>query len=104
MTYATWHEITDETKLAELVASMTADGWVGAPLVADGDQLLNGSHRSVAAKLAGVEAPVIDIRELVEDWDLRIDETGIAHYEIAIAAVACELPEALKSEWGIDIH
>lgn len=104
MTYTTWHEIRDETKLAALVASMQADGWVGAPLVADNDQLLTGSHRWVAAEMAGIEAPVIDIRELIEDWDVLIDETGLTNYQVAITEAVRDLPAAIITEYGIDIH
>ena len=103
--YATWHGIQEQDKLDSLVASMAVDGWLGAPLVADNDQLLTGSHRWVAAELAGIEAPVIDIRELVAGWDTLIDETGLTNYEVAVAEVIVhEVPDDIKTAYGIDIH
>lgn len=104
MNYTTWHEVRDETKLGELVASMQADGWVGSPLVADGDQLLTGAHRYVAAQEAGIEAEVIDIREIAPDWDALIEETGMS-YDVAVEQVCIhELAADIKAEYGIDIH
>ena len=103
MNYTAWNEVTDTGKLEALIASMQQDGWIGCPLVADNDQLLTGSHRWAAAQEAGIEAPVIDVRELVVDWDMLIDETGYS-YEVAIETVARELPAELKAEYGIDIH
>lgn len=105
MNYTTWHEVTDTDKLESLVASMTVNGWAGAPLVADNDQLLNGSHRWVAAEQAGIEAEVIDIRELVEGWDTLIDETGLTNYEVAVADVIVhEVSGEIKEAYGLDIH
>lgn len=108
MNYATWHEIEDETKLAQLVESMSANGWVGTPLVADNDQLLTGAHRWVAAEQAGIEAAVVDIRDICAehgiDWDALLGEYDYA-YEIAVVEIVThELPQSLKNEYGIDLH
>ena len=104
MIYATWNGIEDETKLAELVASMQANGWVGAPLVADNDQLLTGSHRYVAAEQAGIEAPVIDIRELVADWDVLIEETGCGYDVAVVEVITYEIADEIKVAYGLDAH
>ena len=63
--YTPFHGICDEGKLNDLIASMSANGWQGAPLVADGDQLVTGAHRWVAAREVEINAPVVDIRGLL---------------------------------------
>ncbi len=104
MDYAVWHGVIDVEKLNGLIGSMIGSGWVGSPLVADGDQLLTGSHRYVAAEIAGVDVPVVDIREIVADWDALIEETGYG-YEVAVAHVCTySIGAAIKSDNGLDIH
>lgn len=103
MIYTTWHEVTDLDKVADLAANMTANGWVGPELVADGDQLLTGTHRWAAAEQAGIEPLVIDIRELVPDWDERIAATSLP-YEVAVAEVVRDLPADVRRDYGLDIH
>lgn len=70
-TYNTFHEIDTDPEtnshLAEIVASMTANGWQGLPLVAVGQQLLNGAHRYTASQIAGIEPMVHEI-EITLDW------------------------------------
>lgn len=106
------HEIRDEALLESLIESMSRDGWVGAPLVGDtiSGQLLTGSHRYVAAREAGVEAPIIDVRDVFAEADLDYDAL-IA--EIAdqfdsewamIEIVVRDLPESVCTKYGIDIH
>lgn len=102
MKYVTWNGIEDEGKLAELIASMTTDGWIGAPLVADDDQLLTGSHRYVAARAVGIEAPVIDIRELVPNWDDLITESPYSSVIAIEDAINYEIDEDIRNEYGIE--
>jgi hypothetical protein len=105
MAYTPYHDIRDEAKLSELVASMQVHGWQGAPLVADGDQLITGSHRYVAAEQAGIVALVVDIRDIYPEWDALHAEYGAptideSDYTFALA----DLPTALREEYGIDAH
>lgn len=56
------HEVRDAAKLETLVTSMTAQGWVGEPLLvvdcADHYRALTGSHRIAAAEIAGIEPEI----------------------------------------------
>lgn len=65
MNYITFHEIdkNPETNahLAEIVASLDANGWQGLPLLADGEQLLNGCHRATACEILGIEPEVYQL-------------------------------------------
>lgn len=108
------HEIRDEALLDALIASMQRDGWLGAPLVGDiiSGQLITGSHRWAAAREAGIEAPIIDIRDVFADVGLDYDRimaevAAEAEYlsewamiEIAVA----DLPGPVRDQYGIDIH
>lgn len=108
------HEIRDEALLESLIESMTRDGWVGAPLVGDtiSGQLLTGSHRYVAAREAGIEAPVIDVRDVFAEADMDYDEIAGEIFESAslisdwgvISEAAMLLPEDLRAKYGIDVH
>lgn len=57
------HEVRDTAKLAALVASMETNGWQGRPLLAAeipcGLLGLTGSHRTVAARTAEIDVPVV---------------------------------------------
>ena len=68
------HEVRSESKLETLRAAMECDGWTGRPLLvvllAGAHRALTGSHRIVAAKLAGLdEIPclVLDADEMGGD-------------------------------------
>lgn len=110
----TYHEPRDMEKVAELAASMEADGWQGAPLVTIGDdQLLTGAHRYTAAKSldwTDAEIPTIDIEELFTEAGLdfaaewaELMDAGMS-IEVATVEVVALLPEAMKAEYGIDIE
>lgn len=110
----TYHEPRDMEKVAELAASMEANGWIGAPLVTFGDdQLLTGAHRYTAAKSldwSDREIPTIGIEEIfaeagldfAAEWAALMDE-GMS-IDVATVEVVALLPEAVKAEYGIDIE
>ena len=60
--YTLYHDIDEDPEtnehLAGLVESLRANGWVGLPLLAVGDQLLNGCHRATACKILGISPEV----------------------------------------------
>ncbi len=109
-----YHEPNDADKLARITASMTTDGWTGAPLVAWDDYLLTGAHRYAAAQLAGIEdrdIPVIDIRELAaehgHDFDaICVDEDcdGIDANAALVRVLARVLTPEQRDAYGIDLH
>jgi hypothetical protein len=104
--YQVYHQPEDEAKITALIESMEADGWKGAPLVVDGDQLLTGMHRYEATRRLEwrwQDVPVIEIADVFEeaglDYQAAMQEAG---YDLVTAL--CELPEAVRDEYGIDIH
>lgn len=105
MNYTPFHEIRDIKKLHELVASMRANGWQGAPLVADGEQLITGAHRCVAAQNAGIALEVVDIRDIYPEWDVLHAEYGCPTANEREYVFALEdLPVELRDRFGIDAH
>ena len=110
----TYHEPTDEAKVAEIAASMESDGWVGAPLVTWGDELLlTGAHRYTAAKsLAWPDSdiPTVDIADLAAaqgiDWDAHCAEWDVDGIDSGMLPYAINdaIPAAVRDEYGIDIH
>lgn len=72
------HGVLDFAKLADLKASLRADGWQGRPILvietADGLRGLTGSHRVEAAQQIGMEIPVLMISaDEAEAADLDAD-------------------------------
>lgn len=60
------HEVTDETKVEAIAASMRANGWMGRPILVDDEdanemRAFTGTHRLAAAKLAGVEPEIYSL-------------------------------------------
>lgn len=62
MNYILYHDIDDNPEtnehLDEIIQSIRKNGWVGLPLLAIGDKLLNGSHRATACKILGIDPQV----------------------------------------------
>ena len=60
--YTLYHDIDSNPEtnehLAGILESLRANGWVGLPLLAVGDQLLNGCHRATACKILGISPEV----------------------------------------------
>ena len=65
------HEVRDQIKMDDLIASMETDGWIGRPVLAIGTieyaQAITGSHRIEAAHRAGIDVPVLLI-DCDTDW------------------------------------
>lgn len=84
--YQTYHEIDTNpqtnTKLAEIIASIEANGWQGLPLLAIGDQLLNGCHRYNACQIIGI-APEVHQMEIAESDDLEYRQYLIENLNMA---------------------
>lgn len=102
-----WNDVDDAEKLTALIASMEVDGWVGAPVVVDGDQAVTGSHRIIAARQADIEVPTVDIRDLFAnaglDYDDVVEEYGGDRYEIVVRAEQF-LPGDVVDQYGLDAH
>jgi hypothetical protein len=109
-----YHEVRDYEHMKKLMASMEANGWVGAPLVIwDDEYLITGSHRYAAAMELGwdeSEIPTIELAEVFAEAGLdfeqlhaeygypTIDEHGM------LVALLNELPEEIREKYGIDLH
>lgn len=106
------HAVTDPTKVAAIRASLERNGWAGAPLVVDGDQLLTGVHRYAAAKSldwTDAEIPTVELFDLFAEAGL---DMGACHAEwgyptsdeSAFVNFVEMLPLAVRGAYGIDIH
>ena len=99
---------TQAAKVEKLTESMIAHGWVGQPIVVDGEQLITGNHRHEAANRAGVQAEVIDIRYIFSEQELDYDaimakEMVYDDWYQALQYALKEIPQEVQNEYGIDI-
>lgn len=107
-----YHEPRDPAKLAALAESMGRDGWVGPPVVVDGEQALTGSHRIAAWRSLGrpdSEIPTIELSEVFVEAGLNmqechefwgrptIDDSGFAQF-------IGELPRGIREKYGLEIR
>ena len=109
------HEPTDPEKVQSLRASLTAHGWIGAPLVLwseDTGELITGAHRFAAADSLGWEhadIPIVLLADVFEDAGLDLD-TALAENDWPAlpfewwraVAVLNELPVEVRERYGID--
>lgn len=105
----TLHGIDDPAKLEALTDDMIANGWRGAPLVRWGDGLVTGTHRYHAANAAEICIPVVDLEDLFEEAGLDFAALWAAngeptYGEDGMVWLINGLPEAVRDEYGIDIH
>ena len=107
------HEVTDQAKVNALAKAIERDGWQGAPLVADGDQLLTGVHRYAALRqlewgMAQIDEVTIDIRDIFAEADLDFEaevDAVISQYSDPIVAVIDTLrllSHDVRERYGID--
>lgn len=102
------HDVHDKAKVDRLYQSMIAEGWQGAPLVADCEQLITGVHRLAAWQRLDTydDPPVIDIREIVPDYDTLVADyidCGLDWYR-ALARIIDAMPQDISSAYGLDAH
>lgn len=66
-----FHEIDENPEtnkhLAEIIESISKNGWVGLPLLADGECLFNGCHRATACEILEIEPKIHQI-EITCTW------------------------------------
>lgn len=100
------HDVQDTAKYDTLVASMETDGWVGAPIVSDGDQAITGSHRYWAALATDTAVPRITVADLCECFDIDWNALRADHFDTidAYIALAGELPADVVAYLGMDLH
>lgn len=77
--YATIHDVNDDAKVAELVASMRANGWAGMPIVVWDDKALTGVHRLAACEITGIQPETIDLADVFAEAGENFDD-AVADY------------------------
>jgi hypothetical protein len=105
------HENIDSDKVHALATSMTERGWVGAPIVVDGDRALTGTHRLAAVRMVQDEGydlawPAVEIADLCAEHGLSwtaIREDNIDWYG-AVVQVSDLLPADVCAAYGLDAH
>ncbi|MGV9679094.1 hypothetical protein ACWDSJ_27750 [Nocardia sp. NPDC003482] len=110
------HDATDTDKVRALAEDMRENGWRGAPLVAEGEQCLTGSHRLEAVRSLsreGVDIPIprIQVDDLCEafgaDWQALKDEYDLQQ-GWGVVEAGRHLDEVLPPEvmeyLGLDLH
>ena len=92
--FETIHDINDDAKVSELVASMQAKGWVGMPIVIWDDKALTGVHRIAAAEIAEIRPETIDLADVFAEDGADFDE----------AVEAYQYAQERNAEWtaGLD--
>lgn len=106
------HPVQDEEKLQSLIKTIEQDGWIGAPLVHDGNILITGVHRYAAVKELGwidYEIPTIEITEVFDEAGLDYDELWQQEGEPTVDEPAYvylleALPTEISDKYGIDLH
>jgi hypothetical protein len=112
-TYNHFHEIDSNPKtnkhLAEIIESIKINGWQGLPLLADGENLLNGCHRATACEILGTEPEVHQIK-LSCTWgdndytDKLLNDLCDAQDSFALLAVLRELrKKGLVDQMSVDV-
>lgn len=107
----TLHEEKDRAKTERLMKSIQEDGWKGVPLVYDGEQLLTGTHRYLAAQELGwgdSDIPMIELEAVYAEAGLNMKELHEQHESPTIdewdewVRFLSELPESIRDKYGID--
>ncbi len=107
------HSVTDPELLQALMASMRENGWVGAPIVSEGDaNAWTGVHRVTAAMRLWnyegicIEIHHVDVDDLCAqygiDWEQLVDDHDGESYEAA-ATLRGLLPEDVSAYLGFDV-
>jgi ParB-like chromosome segregation protein Spo0J len=101
-----YHGVQDRAKFEALVADMTENGWVGAPLVKFDGYLLTGSHRYFAACELGLEIPVVDLFDVfcVDQDEVIAVVQGSDNWQREVTQLAIEDNTEIAADLGMDIH
>ena len=97
-TLITRHEI-DDAHVDRLATLMQQSGWDGPAILVDGDEIIDGHHRYVAALALGIDPMIEEIRDVFEanglDYDALMDDYG--HLE----SVLTELPTSVRNAYDL---
>jgi ParB-like chromosome segregation protein Spo0J len=103
------HAYPEADRVAQLAASMTQSGWIGAPILTVGDLAITGTHRIAAARASGVDVETLDLADVTIETvgdiiDLVRAETGvdIDTLDAARVAFARALTTEQVEQYGLD--
>lgn len=106
--YDTGQGYLDGDHVAEITASMAADGWRGAPLVVLSDyaRAYTGTHRLAAAQAAGLErVPAVELADVFAACGLDLweacEEGGLSVLMDREQVIA-HLPADVAAAYGLD--
>ena len=106
----TLHDVRSLSKIEELTESMERNGWLGAPLVADGERLVTGAHRHWAWTRAlgrgEYEIPVIDVRDVFAEAGLDYDSLAADadDWYVRLVEAVAQLPAEIAEKYGMDVR
>lgn len=104
----TMHPEPEEDKVSALAADMEQRGWHGAPIVAWGDRAWTGTHRIAAWNaIDGDLIPVVQLDDLLDAHGLNIndyDELTDISEEYAVAHMIADLPQHIRTAYGLDLE
>lgn len=108
------HKPEDQDHLVEIIQSIEANGWIGAPLVIFGDQLITGSHRYAACQAldwSDGEIPTVALEDIFAYCGLDFETLSAEEGNpdpitdmIDFTALLAYLPSAVRAEYGIDYN
>lgn len=109
MRLAPLHEEREPEKTKLLMESMKVNGWAGSPLVRDGEQLITGTHRYLAAQNLGIAPPTIELDELFARAGLNMQGLHEKHGYPTIDEpewddFLMELPVSVREKYGIQVR
>lgn len=96
--------IEDLQKVTTIARSLLSSGWLGAELVAVGDELITGSHRFYAARSIGwsdSQIPVVQLDDLVPGLLELHDYPGIGTDDF-VYMIETGVPLNLRVKYGIE--
>jgi hypothetical protein len=108
--YLPLNGVEDRYKFRAMVEEMEKGTWKWSkPLIRCGDQLLTGSHRYAAAKVAGTPLVLMDVDDVFSEGGLDFKETWeknaqpwdgwLSNLDYALKC----LPDELREKYGIDL-
>jgi hypothetical protein len=108
--YLPLNGVEDRYKFRAMVEEMEKGTWKWSkPLIRCGDQLLTGSHRYAAAKVAGTPLELMDVDDVFAEGGLDFKTTWEANAQVWDGwlsnmdyALKC-LPDELLAKYGIDL-
>ena len=94
---------TDEAFVLELEVDMAQRGWQGSPVIVSQGHAVNGTHRILAARRAGIDIFVLDLEDLITDFTQVLEDVMILTDLDFPQAVTLIARLVLPQHWGLDL-